>query len=226
MTEYTLEVIFNRADLKLIYQAGQKVVLIKEVDGGGNKVVWVIFEPFQENKITWGSNYFLYASPTQAMEGLQIIGWTMQEAQAQSEYIFNDDKIFSAPEPNSKLKPYQYMVLNNTSFDREKMLTFGMAQTCIINGQKKSPHLLNATLVPAKQFAKFIPTNKVLIFLAANINDFSVHNDVRLDINIGKITSKNSVAGSSGSIATELDFSLSKEISVKYSASLGKFLQQ
>lgn len=226
MTKYILEVIFNRADLKLINQASQKVVLIKEVDGGGNKVAWVTFEPFQINKITWGSNYFLYASPSQAVEGWQIVGWTMQEAQAQSEYIFNDDRTFSAPEPNSKLKPYQYIVFNNVSFDREKMLSFGIAQTCTINSKRTLPQPLNATLVLAKNSAKFISTNKVLIFLAANLKDSSVYNDVRLDINAGKLASKSSVAGSPGSIATELDFSINKKISVKYCASLGKFSQQ
>jgi hypothetical protein len=224
MTTYALEVIFNQSDLKLINQAGEKVVLIKQVPKGGYKVAWVTFDPFQQNTVTWDDDYFLYASSTQPVEGTQIAGWTMQEAQAQNDYVFSSDRTFSVPHPDPNLLPGQYMVFNNMVFDREPWLTFGMAQAFELNGNTQKPQPINAAVVPAKQFARFTPENRVLIFLATNIMDSTVHNDVRLDSYMGMIAFKSVVPGSAESVATELNLSATNKISVNYSASDGKFL--
>ncbi|MEH2237066.1 hypothetical protein [Nostoc sp.] len=222
----SLKVIIDKKDLPLIYQAGQRVVLIKKVFNGGYKVAWATFEPFETNLVTWDSDYSLYASPTQPVEGINLSGLSITQAQAQNRFIFKSDRTFSAPQSNQMLLPNQYMILNDVPYNQAESLTFGMAQAFQLNNSERQALPLNAALVPAKQFVKFIPEDKVLIFLANNIINGTIHNQVILESDLSKIASKQLVSGSAESVATELDFSTNKKLSVKYYPNQGKFIQQ
>lgn len=73
MSNYKLNVSFSENALRTIYAAGQKLAIVKSVEGDkGNAVIWVATLPFLSNEIEWENNYQLYASRQEAMHGATI----------------------------------------------------------------------------------------------------------------------------------------------------------
>lgn len=233
---YTLDVLFEKEDLNLIYQTDEKVVLIKKVAEGGYKVAWLAFTPYEHNNIKWNNDYFLYSSYNWPTEGIKItIGsTTLQSAQDQSDYKLNSDKTFSKAQPDSSLQPGQYLVVNDVPSNQHPWLIFGLAQSYLLNDQPQKPRPVNAVIVPARQFARFTPENKVLIFLASNLTAGMIHNNVRVGFGGRNPNPENETGELSlnvsenvaESLATELDFNSNDELHVKYFAREGKFIVQ
>lgn len=217
---------FNANDLKTIEKADEKVVLIKVVPDGKNKIAWVTFKPFQKNQVTWDNAYYLYASLTDPVEDNQIRVNSSTPAQARYDYTFNSDNSFSIGQHNPKLGDGQYGIVNDMPSDQEPCLTFGMAQTCSVNSKENVIKPINAEVVPALHFAKFTPSETVLIFLASDVRESAVHNNVMIGLPAAGST-KISSLDAAESVATALSFSSANQtITVVYSASLGKFIQQ
>ncbi|UCH97928.1 MAG: hypothetical protein JSV88_14030 [Candidatus Aminicenantes bacterium] len=228
---YTLKVQINKDELETINLANQKVVLIKVVPDGQHKIAWVTFVPFEQNQVTWDNAYYLYASLTEPGEDKKIIVNSSKAAQARFEYTFTGNLSFSNGQPNSQLGDGQYEVSNQVPSDQQPWITFGMAQTCTVNSKKTEIMPINAEVVPALQFAKFTPRETVLIFLASNIAAGAVHDNVIISSDFraaesAKIPLRESELEAE-SVATQLSFSPANQtITVVYSASLGKFIQQ
>lgn len=224
---YTLNVLFTQADLKVIQNANENVVLIKQVPDGGNKLTWVTFEPFEKNIVTWNNDYYLFASNTDPVEGHPIIVNSKTKAQAHYTYTFTNNS-FSNGDYDSQLGIDQYGVKNEQDSSMQ-FFTFGMAQNCTVNGTEKAIMPINAEVVPHAQFAQFTPEETVLIFLASDLQESEVYNNVRVDSSFLK-TCANSAGPPSQilaaqSISTELSFSKTNEITVEYSNDLGKFVE-
>lgn len=228
---YTLNVQINKNDLETINLANQKVVLLKVVPDGQHKIAWVTFVPFEQNQVTWDNAYYLYASLTKPVEDKKITVNSNTAAQARYEYTFTSGLSFSKGQYNSQLGDGQYEVGNQVPSDQQPWLTFGMAQTCTVNSKETEIMPINAEVVPALQFATFTPTETVLIFLASNIEEGVVHNNVIINFDFTAAESAKIPSWGSEkeveSVATEVSFSPANQtITVVYSASLGKFIQQ
>jgi hypothetical protein len=190
--------------------------LLKIVHDGQHGIAWVTFAPFEENKVTWDNTYYLYASLTDPVEGTQITVNSSTAAQVRCEYTYTKDKSFSEGQHNSQLEDGQYEVSNQVPYDLYPWLTFGMAQTCTVNSIEKAIMPINAEVVLALQFAKFTTTETVRIFLASDIAEGTVHNNVKKSFQCNAV-----------SMASEFSFTTANQtINVVYSASLGKFTQQ
>jgi hypothetical protein len=222
MASYTLKVTFDPGDLSVIQQAGQDVVLIKEVPDG-SKVAWVTFSPLAGNTVTWEGEYRLYSSTTPPNEGRKIIVNALQSgaARAQSSYTF-DGVNFILDSPSQSMEPGQYMVINGVSASSYKALTFGLAQDCTPNSMEKTGLPITADLVPAQQAGLFLPQESVLIFLSSYLEEGVVHNNVLI-----RTPGETRRPLEAQSFATRLVFSAREtEITVRYDAAQGIFVQQ
>ncbi len=236
--EYELVILFEKQDLSLINKAREKVVLVQATSEANYQVVWVAFTPFERNLVTWNNEYFLYASPSLPTPDREILIVATQKVQSQNIYTFNQDRTFSYPESEPNLNSSQYMVVNNLSYEQIPSLTFGLAQACrvnslaeasTINSQEIKPLPIHATIVPSKQFAKFIPREELFILLGNNITTSMVYGMSRLRENEDdtiKIVGNNGTSDRVESLATQLDFSQQHQIAVKYDANKGRFGQQ
>lgn len=228
---YTLNVQINASDLDTIHKANEKVVLIKIVPDGQHKITWVTFVPFEQNKVTWENGYYLYASLTNPVEDVQINVNSSTKAEVRYEYEYTGNLSFSNGQYNSQLGEGQYEVINQVPTDQQPWLTFGMAQTCTVNSKENAIMPINAEVVPALQFAVFTPTDIVLIFLASDIQESAVHDNVIIGFGLAAADSRKipspDIEMRAESVATQLSFSPANQtITVEYSASLGKFVQK
>lgn len=251
---YTLNIQFNKDDLSLIYQAKQKIVLIQEIQNGLNQVIWSVFSPFENNQATWDDSFYVYASPSTAIENNLIEGISTKAASPQNTYTFNKELVFSDGKLNSNLSFTEYQAVNNVPYSQSPALTFGLAQSITTNNITNQAQPINAATVLSNQRATFTPKNTILIFLSSNLKENTVYNNIstaninssssiistclllcnitlprRHLIKIAGITalasSMPSIGFASESIALRVDFSSNKTITVKYFSNLGKFIQ-
>lgn len=173
MPKYKLNVTFSDDALKTIYAAGQKLAIVKNVEGdSGEPVIWVSTLPFESNVIEWEDNYQLYASRQEAMHGAtisklsEIVGITSQEFDFQ-------DGIFQNARSSKEVGATEYGVHN--AMDAYPSLTFGLAEAVVVNGDLQVGKPINAVLLPYNHTAVMEPKEKIKIFLANDIDDGVVH---------------------------------------------------
>ncbi|NDI35179.1 hypothetical protein [Chengkuizengella sediminis] len=198
--KYNLNIGFDEKDLENIYNANQKVLLIKESPGHG-PVAWVTFDPFQKNQVNWIESYDVYASTHQSQEGATIDKMSERDAVGGCVYDFGNG-IFKH-NPGEKTSKGSYKVMNTTT----ENLTFGLAQSVKVNGNESFGAPINATTVLAGQDATFIPHEKVKIFLQSNVENGQV---------LSTVSSKIYTADFGG---------VEDAISVKYDGVTGQFIE-
>jgi len=200
MSSYKLNINILSSDVKDINLAIQKITIMKYVcDDRGARVAWVSFFPFEQNEVSWESEYGVYVSSSMVQNGAQILRTsTVNPATDNTVYPF-ENCTFSKPEGGGKINGYSILNKNSQSY------TFGLTQSVIVNGDKITASPLNAVTVLAQQKASFTPIEKIKIFLKANFNNGMV---------ISNITSK----------ALILDFTETPNLSIRYDGSIGQFV--
>ncbi|MBI2382369.1 MAG: hypothetical protein HYV16_16590 [Gammaproteobacteria bacterium] len=167
MSSYTLNVLFNQADLPTIYAAGQKLIIMKS-SPASTQLAWVAVKPFESNSISWTDDYAMYASQTQIQSGATIQKLSQVATPSGVEYIF-ENGMFDDPQPYTQ-NPNAYATTN----DFGEALTFGLAQSASVNGSSNMFSPLNAQLVPNLNTAEFIPVEQVIVFLQSNVQNAQV----------------------------------------------------
>lgn len=169
MSVYKLNVTFSDAALQTIYAAGQKLAIVKNVEGdGGDPVIWVATLPFENNVIEWENNYQLYASRQEAMHGATISKLSETAGITSLEFDFKDG-IFQNAQPSKAVGSNQYGIHN--AMDAYSSLTFGLAEAVRVNGEMQSGKPINAVLLPYNHTAVMSPVEKVQVFMARDIDD-------------------------------------------------------
>ena len=166
MSNLSLRIQFTPTDVIRVHEEGQKVTIVKEVRGAsGSKTAWSTFSPFQFNTVRWETEYGVYASDTEVQEGniISILS-AVNPAQGNVRYPFENGS-FRAPETS----------VRNES---EGELTFGLAQTVKANDTLPTLNPVNAVSVRTQQTAQFISTEKVKVFLSAEVDDGAVLSSV------------------------------------------------
>lgn len=167
MSSYNLTIQIPSDVVGNLHAAGQKVAIVKEVgNSSGTQVIWVCFLPFENNQVSWESEYGVYASNTLVQEGATINKISaVDPASAGLFYPFVND-IFGSPitpGPGNN----NYGIVNESSQE----FTFGMAQSVSANGNPFSASPLNAVSVRSNQKVFFTPTEIVKVFFSGNFNE-------------------------------------------------------
>lgn len=178
MPKYQLNVDFDTKDLKSIAQANEKIVLLKQTDGG-TPVVWVTIDPFNNNTIQWEEDYAIYASKVEVQNGATIHKLADVAATPMVEYPFADYGAVGSPSPDKNLTTGQYGIRNK--YQKADILTFGMAQGVQVNGTGFAYKPINAQPVPRNQQATFIPLTEVMVFLDGKATEGMVITEVKSD---------------------------------------------
>lgn len=169
MSTYKLNVTFSDAALQTIYAAGQKLSIMKTVEGdSGESVIWVATLPFESNVIEWENNYQLYASRQEAMHGATISKLSETSGITSLEFDFKDG-IFQNAHTSNMVGSNEYGVHN--AMDAYSCLTFGLAEAVRVNGEMQHGKPINAVLLPYNHTAVMSPVEKIQVFLANNIDD-------------------------------------------------------
>lgn len=220
MPIFTLTVEIKAADLTLIREIGQKIVLVKSFETGPGNVAWVAITPFENSLIEWAAQpYGLYASNEQDSGGAVIRSEAFQDyAQPASQYTFLENGTFQSPTPDPSLQLNQYKVLNQFG----SAMTFGMTQQVQANGTAYDRALLNASTVPNQNLVVFEPEDQVTIFLSTDVEPGQI-----IEIPSIATAAETSSGGVITSQATTLGFSNSvTSITVKYDGQLGRFVEE
>ncbi|MEM7351477.1 MAG: hypothetical protein AAF657_11765 [Acidobacteriota bacterium] len=166
MSSYRLNIQFSSRDAKKITAAGQKVTLVKSVRNGGAKVTWVTFEPFNDNTVEWRTQYGLYSSTQEVMNGARISQSSTQNPADSGLYYPFEDNAFGDPTGRTP-KRNDYGIHNLDGRD----LTFGLTQAARVRGTDQPPTPLNAVPVFQAETATFTPIEEVKVFLQSHYNN-------------------------------------------------------
>lgn len=247
----TLTITFDKDDVKIINNTKQKVILVQEVLGGNNQVIWAAFSPFETNKVEWASSYSLYVSDTKIKDYNIINGLSLCDATPQKFYQVDNSLTFQEIETTQVSQLNQYNVMNNVDYAKFPQLTFGLAQKISVNQQlTPAPIPLTASTVLSKSHASFSPNQQVLIYLADSLSSSMIYNIVPFPQSTAasvavpalttlskltrrqllKLTALSTVTLNANILMAEstplkLDFTEDKNITVKYFAAIGKFVE-
>lgn len=172
MASYRLNITFKEKDMDLIYETGEKVVLVKHTEGNADsQVAWVTFDPLMYNTIDWQNNFAVYASTSDLQNGAKIS--MMSDKMASPKILYNfDNGYFKNPAPTETLGVNTYAISNN--FNHKKALTFGLAQQIVVNDEAFPNKPINAILVPYGQSAQMTPIEKIDVYLMRDIETSTV----------------------------------------------------
>lgn len=176
-TIYKLNIKMAIEDMKLLYSVDRKVVLAKEnLENFGNsndfidEIVWVAFQPWEINPITWESKYSVYVSETQKQSGAVIEKASWKEAEPKTKmYSFNDG-YFTGEQFSGESHQTAYYIKNNYY----KPETFGLAQSVKVRDYLYEANPINAMTVLNNEKVYFIPTEKIKVFIAARAENGKV----------------------------------------------------
>lgn len=171
---YTLEIAFAPQDLTTIRAAGEAVVILRS-SAAGIQVVWLAFNPYQNNVVQWNDTFQLYASQTPLVAGSTLTPVaTVSQALARHLYPFSNG-MFGPPQ-SASLPQGQVEVQN--AANNGGSLTFGLAQSASINGTPSTAFSpVSAQLVPTGQAGFFDFTEELTVMLrsqthAAEVIDY------------------------------------------------------
>ncbi|KHA56812.1 hypothetical protein NM74_09705 [Aeromonas hydrophila] len=185
MAEFKLTLHVDQDDLRIMHDAGQKIVIRKSSSSGEPNVAWIAFKPMASNTVKWTTNYGFYASTTEIRSGAKIDRMSQLPTRsnpsvypAASElYKLNDAAIF---ENNAgSLEPGEYGFIN--SFNSEKYLTCGLLLAANVNG-KIVLEPQSAILVPKGNKMKAKPFEILEVFIASEVDSGSVLTQVTSNI--------------------------------------------
>lgn len=169
MSEYKLIIRFSDEALHTIYDAGQKLALVKAVKGNaGNKVTWVTTLPFETNTVEWRNDYMLYMSRYESMNGASIN--KLSEVEATDGFVYDViDGTFGNAHTDPAVVKNVYGVRNE--MDQYPSLNVGMAVSAKVNGELREGNPINSVTLPYNHIAAMSPIERVGIFLATDIDD-------------------------------------------------------
>lgn len=176
---YQLNVDFSTADLNIINQAQEQVVIVKQVNGSSSasSVAWVAFNPLPANSVTWSDSYTLYATRTQLQSNATIQMLAQATAMETESLPFTSTATFGPADPTVVLPSDTYGVENQ--YTVTPYMTFGLAQAANITGSGVPASPINAVMVPENQSATFEPLDVIQVFLMANVNNGMVLSSVQ-----------------------------------------------
>ena len=178
MPNYTLDLAIDTEDLKILKAAGLNITIAKPVNSASPNVAWLVFDPFEGNKVEWTEQYSLYASPTAITQNGAVISRLSETpfpANDAAYYSLTSSATFAGPFTGSGAPAKgSYKVNNDMPSTQYPALTFGLQQKASINSKGIDPSPLNAAVVPAALSATFTPLTTVYVWLQTEFTSGSV----------------------------------------------------
>lgn len=177
MADFSLELLIDAEDLKIIRTAQLKITIAKPVNTGVNtlassgtpNVIWLVLDPFEINNVAWTKNYSIYASTQIELTNgtfISKISQTDCPAQDAAYYSFTSAAVFTGPFTGSGAgAPGTYKVNNDLPNMHYRALAFGLQQKASINGNRIDLSPLNAAVVPANFPVNFMPLTELYVWL-------------------------------------------------------------
>ena len=187
MSTYEFNLVMNSDVAQGLSKRGEVVVIVKEVNNdSGTEVAWVTFSPFTKNKVTWKSEYGIYASISEIQSGATIEQDSMQRTPATNfQYLFKDNIFQNGHVIESGNGGYYCRNENNQE------LTFGLTQAAKVGGVDLGLTALNAVRVGNKRDINFKPIEKIKVFTSGKYHNGSVITGVSGDDYTLDLTDKN-----------------------------------
>ncbi len=120
-TNYTLDLTIDSESLRIIKAAQLNVTIAKPVGGGNPNVAWLVFDPYQGNKIEWTEEFGIYASPAQIIENGAVISRMSEQFPANDAayYSFDSSATFTGPFTGSGSPGQGQFKINNNMPSQE-----------------------------------------------------------------------------------------------------------
>jgi hypothetical protein len=184
MTTYSLTLNFDTSVLTNIKRADQRVAIAKPVNSGGPSVIWLDIDPFPSTTIEWEENYWIYASNDEVANGATITKLTEVDpgpALDGGYYVLQDTSVFGGFTKSSGVLPVSpgtYAAINNVPYDDYNSLTFGLAQTALINKKPHERKPISAQSVLATQHIKMTPFVTLYIWLESEFKSQTIITEI------------------------------------------------
>ncbi|OKH87812.1 hypothetical protein LF95_13885 [Thalassospira sp. TSL5-1] len=217
---FTLTLNITPKDLNVIFDARQKVALAKPVSNSSANVIWTAFAPFEHNSIQWSEEYWIYVSTSSANKNGEQIKKMSQThpgpAITGSIYTFDQKSGFSQPVRDPNVGADTFAAQNDMPYDQYPSLTFGLAQSVLVNQKIEEQNPISAASVLATQQIQETPCSNVYIWLES---DFGSGTIITADTDakrLKNVNGKKSVAKFGGGV---------NKIEMTYDGKSGLFLQ-
>lgn len=205
MSQFQLNISFTSSQLSAIYATGNNVVLAKDTNANKTNVAWVVFKPFEQNKVQWEEKYGIYASSCDVNNGVVITTNAMSPFPAQTDKLYTlatQGKIIG---PDTGGQPKAYSIMND--YNIKPYMTVGLYQDAVVNATLISAKYLNAIPLLFKSTATMEPLDPIYIWLQSQVTSGTI---------ISTVTSP----------VTKLNFGGGvNDISVQYDSSTGTFVR-
>lgn len=170
--QFTVNISIDSTGLSQIYDAYQSVTLVRSVASFVRSapamrtaaalpysVVWLAFQPFESNIITWSDACELFASTTPAQAGNVIAtNATTSGAQPGDTWTLQNGQFSRTSSGGSG-----YLAANEQS----NGLTFGLLVSATVNGAAPVVAPLNVQPVLYNQLGQFTPGETIAVFLSS-----------------------------------------------------------
>jgi hypothetical protein len=173
MPDYSLQLSLAEEQLKYFYP-GSHIVLAKPTAGAAPNVAWQVFRPFEENTVTWEEQYGIYVS-TAAVEHAALLTRLSRSdhpAIDKKRYKLEDDAAFGPPEDEAGGEEGSYYAEN--SYSELPVLTFGLFQDAMVNGQLVQGNALSAAPVLLQHTAQMTPHTTVYAWVESNVKSNTI----------------------------------------------------
>lgn len=207
MKSFLLDIAFTNEQLKLLSADGYKLVLAKSgADSDTPDVAWLVFQPMEENMISWTDEYGVYASTSDLTEGARLVqlSYVAAPAAAGQTYTLQDSGALVGP-ADPAVTPGSYSIVNQ--YHTRPYMVLGLFQGAGIGADYIAKNAISASKVLQMGTAMITaPSFAVFIWLSSTPED-------------------NSIIGSVNSPMTKLLFDESTlEIALAYDDATGKFV--
>ncbi len=197
-----LNIAFDPEDLSEVYKSNKKIVVIRHTNKG-EKVAWLVFNPFKNNVVTFDDQVTLYESNSKTEPGSIIKPLISTPANSEKKYIFKNDSF--TDENDSGIHERSYYVKNMMSESESNKLTFGLGAFATINGKRTRFLPINAEEISQGGAEEFSAYDTLTVYMEDNVQQSSVI--VNTEVNAIKVSFDES----------------NKEITIKYNSITGGF---
>ena len=160
--------------LTRLYDANQRIAVFRRIGAAASrnaspKVAWIVFSPFQNNRIAWSDKYYLYASSASTIPGAPVEMNTVSIGAMQPDwsYTFENGVFVGSQDAGKGIR-----LMNNM---QTPTLRFGLAQGATVNG-----------------VSQFTPINAVPLLYREEMN---LTPDTRFEIALSSCDRSGSFAG-------------------------------
>lgn len=177
MTSYSLSLAFDPTTLNTFAATGTKIVVAKpSTDSSAPNVAWIVFNPLENNTITWEDSYGIYASNAEIQNGALLVQTSQVPFPATPGliYDFTDAGVFTQGQTGGQ--PNVYSVRNE--YSKKPYITIGLYQNANVNGNTVLANAVSAAGVIYKFTALIIPYTTVYVWAQSQVKSNTVVTNV------------------------------------------------